>query len=608
MAIREGTQLNDAYEIDRLIGSGGMGEIFRGHEIQTGDAVAIKLIRLDMEDNEAALSLFQKEASVLKHIYHEAVVRYYVFSLDRTVGRHFLAMEFVNGPSLSTLIQDGPLPPGEIDALRKRVAGGLQVAHERGVIHRDVTPDNIILPDGDGGQAKIIDFGIARSTGVGGGTIIGGGFAGKYNYVSPEQLGLFGGDVTAKSDIYSFGLVLAAAAGGRPLVMDGSHADTIEKRRKVPDLDHIDARLRPLLASMLQPDPNDRAASMAEVAAWSSHAMVTTPVAPVPGDHRGVRDRPAPKAGKAKSRSKKTAERWIFGGAALVALLGIVGVVLFQSMGSQPTLRPNDPGGVLVPGTASSQPDTPSTKQAATPIGEGAPSGLGATVPKVPPQTGQPVSPPPGAGSTVASLETNETQIGRFLRTFDGGPCFFAHSTSSTATSANIEAFAASNAAFETFDQAMTKAVGFEPDITGNRVWSHQCPAVDFLRATQRAGARPKVAIFLKSTRVKSGQSLAGEVSGTGGQSVSLFDIREDGMVENLSRLLKEKPGGRDFDIPLVNSDEGKGPYPRLILIVAAPNAPNLPTGSVPADEFFKALAGNAADLDVSAKMVLLAR
>jgi serine/threonine-protein kinase len=79
----------------------------------------------------------------------------------------------------------------------RRIAAGLQVAHECGIIHRDVSPDNIILPGGDVSRAKIIDFGIARSTQLSDGTVIGSGFAGKYNYVSPEQLGLFGGDVSA---------------------------------------------------------------------------------------------------------------------------------------------------------------------------------------------------------------------------------------------------------------------------------------------------------------------------------------------------------------------------------------------------------------------------
>ena len=179
-------------------------------------------------------------------------------------------MEFVDGPlALGHPEADGPL---DYEAVRiaacSGLAGGLQAAHERGIVHRDVSPDNIILPGGDVARAKIIDFGIARSTVLGEGTVIGSGFAGKYNYVSPEQLGLFGGDVTPKSDIYSLGLVLAEALLGRALDMGGTQVQVIEKRRKVPDLSGVDERLRPLIERMLQPNPNDRIATMAEVAAW----------------------------------------------------------------------------------------------------------------------------------------------------------------------------------------------------------------------------------------------------------------------------------------------------------------------------------------------------
>ena len=141
------------------------------------------------------------------------------------------------------------------------------------VVHRDISPDNIILPGGDVERAKIIDFGIARSTEIGGGTIIGGGFAGKYNYVSPEQLGLYGGDVTARSDIYSLGLVLAEALTGHPIDMGGSQAQIVEKRRSVPDLSRVDQRMRPLLEKMLQPEPNARPSTMAAVAAWRPDAV-----------------------------------------------------------------------------------------------------------------------------------------------------------------------------------------------------------------------------------------------------------------------------------------------------------------------------------------------
>ncbi|MFD0937084.1 serine/threonine-protein kinase, partial [Methylobacterium trifolii] len=262
-----GTRLNDLYQIDDLIAVGGMGEVYRGHVIETGDPVAIKTIRPDFAENAHALALFRKEAAALFNVHHGAVVRYFVFSIDRRLDLPYLAMEYVTGESLAEAVKGGPLPFASVEILRRRLASGFQAAHEAGIVHRDVSPDNVILPAGDPARAKIIDFGIARAP-VGGATVIGDGFAGKYSYVSPEQFGLQGGVVDARSDIYSLGLVLAEASLGRPLDMGANPADFIARRSAVPDLAGVDPRLVPLLEAVLRPDPRLRPESMADVAAW----------------------------------------------------------------------------------------------------------------------------------------------------------------------------------------------------------------------------------------------------------------------------------------------------------------------------------------------------
>ncbi|AZO34463.1 MAG: serine/threonine protein kinase [Mesorhizobium sp.] len=261
-----GTQLSGIYELDERIASGGMGEVYRGHNIQTGDHVAIKIVLPEFARDQTILSLFRKEASILNHLSHDAVVRYHVFTIDPGIGRPYLAMEFVDGQSLFDMMRRGPMPSDDVRRLCHRLASGLSAVHQAGAVHRDLSPDNIILPGGRVERAKIIDFGIARSATVGGETLIGGKFAGKYNYVSPEQLGLYGGEVSEQSDIYSLGLVLAAALRGKPLDMSGSQYEVIEKRRTVPDLSDIDPDFRELIEAMLQPDPRDRPASMAEIA------------------------------------------------------------------------------------------------------------------------------------------------------------------------------------------------------------------------------------------------------------------------------------------------------------------------------------------------------
>ncbi|HUG61473.1 MAG TPA: protein kinase, partial [Methylomirabilota bacterium] len=308
----KGTRLNGIYEIEAPIAEGGMGEVYKAHNIQTGDPVAIKLVLPEHARNEDALALFRREASMLHNLYHEAIVRYYVFTVDPDLGRAYLAMEYVDGPSLSDVLKRGPLSLEAVRHLQHRLASGLETAHRRGVVHRDLSPDNVILPEGDVRQAKIIDFGIARSTRPGDGTIIGGGFAGKYNYVSPEQLGLYNREVDAKSDIYSLGLLLAGALLGRPLDMDGSQFQVIEKRRTVPDLTGVDPSMLPLLTAMLEPDPDRRPASMAEVAEWGLERTTpvwqsppTIPPAPVRADPVvAVRPAsPAQERGTARSRS-----------------------------------------------------------------------------------------------------------------------------------------------------------------------------------------------------------------------------------------------------------------------------------------------------------------
>src|SRR5260370_2387584 len=263
-----GTRLNGIFEIDQRIAAGGMGEIYRGHAIETGDPVAIKVMRTDLADNAMAMALFRKEASALHNIHHEAIVRSYASSNDTGPGRLYLPMEFVDGQPLSDLLRRGPLDFTAVRVLQERLAAGLNAAHQHGIVHRDLSPDNVLITAGDLAKAKIIDFGIARSTRGGDGTIIGSGFAGKYNYVSPEQLGLFGGDVTTKSDIYSLGLVLAECLAGRPIDLGGTQFEGLAKRRVVPDLRAVDPRFRPLLEKMLQPNPADRPDSMAAVAAW----------------------------------------------------------------------------------------------------------------------------------------------------------------------------------------------------------------------------------------------------------------------------------------------------------------------------------------------------
>ena len=265
--VAAGVRLNGIYQIDGLLAIGGMSEIYKGHNIQTMDEVAIKVILPEFANDEQMVSLFRREALTLNRLSHETIIRYHVFSHDQAANLLYLAMEFVDGPTLRESIRQRPLTQLEACTLIRKVAEGMQAAHAEGVIHRDISTDNIILANNDVSKPKVIDFGIARSTDTSDSTLISSGFAGKYSFVSPEQLGLFGGNVRETSDIYSLGLVFAAALRGKALDMAGSQADVVMKRQTVPDLSMINPGVKPLIEKMLQPNPVLRPQSMAAVAA-----------------------------------------------------------------------------------------------------------------------------------------------------------------------------------------------------------------------------------------------------------------------------------------------------------------------------------------------------
>jgi serine/threonine protein kinase len=258
-----GALLGNTYIIETLLARGGMGEVYRARHVELGSQHAIKIMLPNLADDPKIVQLFLEEARKLGRLNNDAVVDYEGFFRDEH-GLRYLVTEFVPGESLEQVLHRRRLEPDEVLRLRDRLALGLAAAHEMGIVHRDVSPENILLPDGNIDRAKLIDFGIAKSTDPAGLTIIGSDFAGKYSYVSPEQVGLFGGRIDLRSDIYSLGLVLAAAAigFGRKLDMGNSAPTVIAARQRVPDLSEVPATLRPVIAPMLNPRPDNRPSSM----------------------------------------------------------------------------------------------------------------------------------------------------------------------------------------------------------------------------------------------------------------------------------------------------------------------------------------------------------
>jgi serine/threonine protein kinase len=258
--IPPGTVLFGVYEVLDALGSGGMGDVYRARHRHLGGLRAIKVIHPAFAGRPEATEFFYREARAMLEVHHDAVVRCHDL-LTGDDGRVYLVMEMVEGRSLAEWIQDGSLSETTVRALGERIASGLAAAHRCGVVHRDLSPDNILLSEGRPDQAKLIDFGIAKILETGDRTVVT-GFKGKIAYASPEQFGMFGGRVSARSDLYSLGLVLVAAATGTPLPMGATVAEAVQVRQQRPPIPPAVApALRAEIAPLLAPDPADRPAT-----------------------------------------------------------------------------------------------------------------------------------------------------------------------------------------------------------------------------------------------------------------------------------------------------------------------------------------------------------
>ncbi len=588
-AINIGTELNQTYKIDALIGVGGMGEVFKGHNIQTGDPVAIKIVLPEFARDEMILELFRKEARILNHLSHDAIVRYYVFSIDRMIGRPYLAMEYVDGSSLAEHVKTTPLAESDFSGLLKRLADGLHRAHAAGVIHRDMSPDNVILPGGLVSQAKIIDFGIARSANVGGATLLGGSFAGKYNYVSPEQLGLFGGEVTPKSDIYSLALVMAAAVQGRPINMSGSQVEVIEKRRVVPDLAGIPKQFHGVLSAMLQPDPAARPADMAAVRDWTG-----TKPAKARAD-QSTKEKKRPDSGKADTTNTLSASSnppshamrnaAIAAGTLAVIGVGALGGWIFVRDGAEPVaqapiVKPQTP-------TPEAKVEPPAaTVEAPLPPAAATPEVTPEATPESPIKTVDATTPPPPLVVDPPPQLSDIDGLRSFVSEFGSGTCFNANIETLNGDTARIAVFGSAETG-QAFQAAFRTKSGIDPDIVVHPVSSEQCGFVAAVGKMSSPGSQP-LAIELSRAAIrgtnveakKVGDGVTVRIGDVNQRNVYLFVVGPDGGIYNISRTNpqdivmgpNEVTANLSFDNPpLGEGEEPPAFYPMLVFAVASP-------------------------------------
>ena len=198
-----GEILADRYELEELVGTGGMSSVFRAHDRLLDRKVALKILHQQYSGDDDYVERFKREARSVAALSHPNIVT--VIDRGEHADRQFIVFEYVEGENLKRLIERrGPAPVANALELAIQVARGLAFAHQQGLIHRDVKPQNVLL-NGDG-RAKVTDFGIARSLNVQHGMTQTGTVLGTSDYIAPEQAQ--GQRVDEHTDVYSLGVVL----------------------------------------------------------------------------------------------------------------------------------------------------------------------------------------------------------------------------------------------------------------------------------------------------------------------------------------------------------------------------------------------------------------
>ncbi len=265
-----GQILNNTYEIDGVLGRGGTGEAYLARNQVTGRMVAIKALNKQFSDNDAYRDLLKREVQ-MRDILDDAVVRYTECSRSDQ-GHVFLVMDYIDGPSIGELMLQRRLEPRELMIIGHRVAEGLMAAHAKGIVHRDLSPDNVILRGGNADRATIIDFGIAKDTAAGARTIVGNDFAGKYEYAASEQLE---GRAEPRSDLYSLGAMLLAAYRGQVPFAGATPGEMVRRKQQPLDTTGVPEPLKGLIEWLTEPKLADRAPSAEAVVARLNVALRT---------------------------------------------------------------------------------------------------------------------------------------------------------------------------------------------------------------------------------------------------------------------------------------------------------------------------------------------
>jgi predicted Ser/Thr protein kinase len=254
---RPGDLLAGRYQIERLLGRGGMGEVYRAEDLTLDQTVALKFLPDAVRDDHARLARFRSEVSVARQVSHPNVCR--VYDIGEADGHIFLSMEYIDGEDLATLLRRiGRLAPDKAAEMARQLCAGLAAAHDRGVLHRDLKPANVMV-DGRG-RVRLADFGLAGVVAADTGAL-----AGTPAYMAPE---LFAGHpTTIKSDIYALGLVLYEMFTGKPAFAGATVNEIVRQHREATPtsvtqvVGELDPAVDRVIKRCLSKDPAERPSS-----------------------------------------------------------------------------------------------------------------------------------------------------------------------------------------------------------------------------------------------------------------------------------------------------------------------------------------------------------
>jgi serine/threonine protein kinase len=394
--------LSQRYDILAEAGHGSMGNVYKARDRETGETVALKLLKPEIASDQAMMERFKNELLFARKITHKNVCR--VHDFNRIGGLAYTSMEFVEGESLrSVMNRFGGLPVRKAIGVALQICSGLKEAHAQGIVHRDLKPENVMIDSN--GNVKIMDFGIARSMEAG--TRLTGSMVGTPAYMAPEQVG--GKAIDYRTDIYSLGLMLYEMFTGTPaFTADTPVAVALKQLRETPPPPHeveptIPVAIERAILKCLEKEPSKRFQSVAElekVLGGPGLTGTSSGLAPFATSHLGTPTLvrlPSPAAVQEKSSHVSPVIWVLFGGVLVFA--GLAGAQwaknakAAEQIPPPPSLPAPKPPDFALTNPASESPASVETKAAKPAEKKPAEKKPEAVVPQAPPPTTEAAEP-----------------------------------------------------------------------------------------------------------------------------------------------------------------------------------------------------------------------